>query len=214
MDNLEFLSIKFESALQAGNRRQALRILHQACEIHLVDSSFDRKGGHCPSGPTDGAPLFDLTFNEIYPDDVYAPDRMRQYGVAPQAEASAIVMALIRNCEAEPNRQITIYRAVDRAEAASSTGRILPGTWVTPIRAYAQTHGISNLKNDFVLQEQIAFARDIYTSGDNWIEWGFHPQESLPEIPPADKLLAVDLGDLIHSWRGLSTTSTPRARQS
>lgn len=213
MDALEELSAKFEIARQAGHRRRALQVLHRACEIELLDWGFDRDGGHSPSGPTDGAPLFDLTFNEIYPEDVYAPDRMRQYGIASQSVLNALVMPIIRSCEAEPNRQITIYRAVDRAEAASSPDRILPGTWVTPIREYALKHGASNLKNDFVLQEQAVCARDIYTSGDNWIEWGFHPQETLPELPRPSQADRFTLDDLVQAWRSLSAINAHRPKQ-
>lgn len=212
MDDLDSLSIKFAIAFQAGKRRQALQILHQACEVELIDSSFDREGAHCPSGPTDGAPLFDLTFNAIYPEDVYT-DRMRQYGVAPQAEASAQVMKLIRACEAEPNREIIIYRTAYRSEADHPTRQIKPGAWVTPIRAYAEQHGLANLKNDFVLQTQLVAARDIFTSGDNWLEWGYHPQIALPEIPAADASRSIDLHELVRYWRAESTSSTARERQ-
>ena len=66
--------------------------------------SEDYKGEHQSAGK-EGAPLHDLTHNEVYPKDYY--DRWYEY--ARDEKDAALIVNGYRN---KPNKPITIYRAV------------------------------------------------------------------------------------------------------
>lgn len=53
------------------------------------------------------------------------------------------------------------------------------GDWVTPFRSYAVEHGQSNLggAGKYEIVKRKVRARDIYTAGDSWAEWGYDPEE-------------------------------------
>jgi hypothetical protein len=49
------------------------------------------------------------------------------------------------------------------------------GDWVTPIRKYAEDHGKSALRNQYKVVSKLVKARDVFTAGDSWLEWGYDP---------------------------------------
>jgi hypothetical protein len=170
-------SKEYADAIASGAKRQALRILHRVLGIKEVDSGIERGGAHSPSGPESGDPIYDIS-RSVYPEDVYSFNGLRYYGTGYDAmdrEAYAIIKA----AEAHPNKPITVYRALEKDGPA----KILPGDWVTIVRAYAKDHGESALNGDYKIIKAQVYARDIYTSGDSWLEWGYHPQEYMPELP-------------------------------
>jgi hypothetical protein len=57
------------------------------------------------------------------------------------------------------------------------------GDWVTISRAYAKDHGESALNGKYKLISKTVLARDIYTAGDSFLEWGYDPQD--PNESPA-----------------------------
>jgi hypothetical protein len=187
-------SSKYTEAVASGQKRKALRILHDAIGIKDVDTSVDRNGAHSPSGPEDGSPLYDVTREGTYPEDVYSSNGLRYYGTGADAMDQE-AYRLISRSEAHPNMPIKVYRAVYKNES----NKIEPGAWVTPIRAYAKEHGDSALKGDYKIISKLVHARDIFTSGDSWLEWGYHPQPFKPELPKGD-LKNASLSDRISSW--------------
>jgi len=60
---------------------------------------------------------------------------------------------------------------------------INPGDWVTPFRSYAVEHGQSHLGGEgkYEIVKRKVRARDIYTAGDSWAEWGYDPEEESVE---------------------------------
>jgi len=70
-------------------------------------------GEHEAPGPTDGAPLHDLTINGIYPPDVYTMslgDVVRHYGHGEVGDTQCFSLTLgLRN---KPKSKVKIYRAV------------------------------------------------------------------------------------------------------
>jgi hypothetical protein len=54
--------------------------------------------------------------------------------------------------------------------------KITPGDWVTPIRAYAVMHGDGALNGDYQIIKKRVKAKDVYTAGDSWLEWGYDPE--------------------------------------
>jgi hypothetical protein len=80
---------------------------------------------------------------------------------------------VILETEGQPNKLVTVYRAVEK----DGGGKIIPGDWVTTVRQYAKEHGESNISGGYkILKEQVR-ARDLFTSGDSFLEYGYHPQE-------------------------------------
>jgi hypothetical protein len=49
------------------------------------------------------------------------------------------------------------------------------GDWVTPIRKYAEDHGKSALRNQYKVVSKLVKAKDVFTAGDSWLEWGYDP---------------------------------------
>lgn len=77
-------------------------------------SAKDYGGEHRPPGPSDGAPLHDLTGGgNIYPDDIYGPNAAQYYGHFGGGDAmDAQTIAIIQSFKGKPNAKVTIYRAV------------------------------------------------------------------------------------------------------
>ena len=69
----------------------------------------DYRGEHRGPGK-EGAPLHDLTHNGVYPKDVYSSKGRQYYGAGDEFDQDAF--AFIQDYHNNPNRKITIYRAV------------------------------------------------------------------------------------------------------
>ena len=157
--------------------RAALKNLHKEQGVTYKDWSFERGGAHTPAGPNSGSPAFDVTMNGTYPDDFYGVNGLRYYGTGYDALDAETYMSL-QKLAGRPNHPITVYRAVEK----DAKGKINPGDWVTTSRAYAKEHGQSALGGNFKIVKSTVYAKDIWTSGDSMLEWGYHPQGKVPEI--------------------------------
>lgn len=186
-------SAAYAEAINAGRRREALRILHRVAGITYKDSSIDRGGAHDAPSPDGGAPAWDVA-NGVYPGDVYGPNGLRYYGTG-EDRLDPEALAIIRRADGHPNATVTVYRAVPKDGAK----KIGPGDWVTTVRQYAKDHGESALKGDYRILKSTVHARDIFTAGDSWLEWGYHPQSFLPEIPKGAAKNSP-LQDRLDSW--------------
>lgn len=116
----------------------------------------------------DGAPLHDLTLNDVYPSDVYSSLRDYADGIAADAES----MSVIKSMKGKPDGKVTIYRAVP-----PKVKDIRPGDWVAVSQTYAKDHA-HNLegpgKHGKVIK-LIVKASDLYTDGNSFNEWGYNP---------------------------------------
>lgn len=171
-DALKALDAEYAKAVAAGDTAQAQRLVLRAAGIEKKASNIERGGAHAPADVESGAPAYDLTDNGIYPKDIYAPEGFRYYstGNAPlDAEAYSIVSAL-RN---HPNKVVRVYRAIEKDAKVT----IQPGDWVTTVKKYAQEHGEGALNGEYKVISKVVKAKDIYTSGDSWLEWGYQPQD-------------------------------------
>lgn len=127
-----------------------------------------------------GSPLYDVTANGHYPEDVYSHQGLRYYGTGEQS-MDAQAHALITRMRGRPNGTLEVYRAVPKGVS----GKIARGDWVTPIRAYAVEHGQGALGGDYKIQKMTVRPRDLFTNGDSWLEWGYDPQPYDPESDAA-----------------------------
>ena len=155
----------------------------------------DYRGEHQAPGKEGGAPLYDLTAEGMYPEDVYGPNGMRYY--APEEpEAFSRCMAY----KGRPNKVLTVYRAVP---ADLVRPKITPGDWVAITPAYAREHGRSHLQGAFKVITKTVYARDVYTEGNSLDEWGYDPQPFVSTAQEAE----------IRARLGMKTVSEIRAIQ-
>jgi len=166
---------QFMNYIKTRQRHKALQMIYDLRGIKYVDSTIDRNGAHSPSGPDEGAPLWNLT--AVYPDDVYSANGLRYYATG-EERFDGIAYNIIQLYKGYPNKTVTIYRAI----ASDDVNKIRPGDWVTTVRAYAKDHGETSLNGKYKIINKTVYARDLFTSGDSWLEYGYHPQAPLPTL--------------------------------
>lgn len=141
----------------------------------VLNQGVDEYGmRHRPLQPEDSAPLHDLTGGgEIYPADVYSKDGPNLYRTGyPELDAEAFRIA--NKVKAQPDAEVTIYRAVP---ATAEGDAINPGDWVTLTKGYAKTHGESLGKEYKILSMKVR-ADEVFTPGDSIHEWGYWPRDT------------------------------------
>jgi|GEM_PF-2721259 len=177
-----------------SEKREVIKKWKKDTGYKQVDSSFKRGGKqdslHSPSDPESGSPLYDLTENGTYPDDVYSYNGLRYYGTG-EDRMDAKAYGIISDAEGSPIKQVRVYRAVEKTDPQ----KIIPGDWVTTVRAYAKDHGDSTLKGGYKIISKKVTAKDIFTSGDSWLEFGYHPQPAIHR-----KVYTKNLTHLINLW--------------
>ena len=139
--------------------------------------SEDYKGSHEAPGPDFGAPMHDVTANEMYPKDFY--DNPHHYVSSGGETGAHQSLSAVQFAKNQPRRPITVYRAVPKS---APRGGINPGDWVTPSRQYALEHGRSNLNGEFKIRSTVAKAGHLWNDANSINEWGYHPNVELP--PP------------------------------
>jgi hypothetical protein len=126
-------------------------------------------GSHSAPNPESGDPMHDVT-QKIYPDDFYGPNGHRYYGSGDD-KIDADSYFQISSAKGRPYSKVTIYRAVPK-----NIKDINSGDWVTINRQYAKDHGESTLRGEYKILKKTVRARDIFTNGDSFHEWGYWPQ--------------------------------------
>jgi len=170
--------LKNKARISREERRELLRDYKKRTGYEEVGSSIERgQGIHSPSGPEDGSPLYDVSDNGIYPEDIYSMNGLRYYSTG-EDRLDGQAHDKILSFEGSPNKLIKVYRSVEKDGAK----KIIPGDWVTTVRGYAKEHGDANIQEGYKILSKEVHARDIYTSGDSWLEWGYHPQEKVDNI--------------------------------
>lgn len=133
----------------------------------------DYRDSHTAPDAESGVPLHDMMAdgNKVYPDDFYGPQGMNYYGTGDD-DADRAAYQIIKKLRGEPDAMVTIYRAVPSQYADQA---INPGDWVGITKAYAQDHGDSRFDGDFAILESKVPARELFTNGDSFLEWGWSP---------------------------------------
>lgn len=183
------LETEYSAAVSGGKRRAVIKMLEQAAGVEEVDASFDRDGAHDAPGPGAGSPIYDVTRDGTYPEDFYGPNGLKWYGAGDDTDGPAY--AIIKGLEAAPNRPVKIYRAVPKDGAK----KIVGGDWVATVRQYAKDHGEAALGGDYKILSMTVSARDLFTSGDSFAEYGYHPQPFKPEFPKSEAAKARTLAE-------------------
>ncbi len=147
----------------------AAHATHWRSQAVIEDAADAYQSHDAPSmGEGGGSPLHNVV--GAYPEDVYSGEGLRYYSTGHRLDPQGY--SLVQSYRNRPNRAITVYRAVPK----NVQGGINPGDWVTPIRAYATEHGNDNLMRNFRIVSKLVHARDLFTSGNSWLEWGYDPQ--------------------------------------
>lgn len=122
------------------------------------------QGSHTAPDSGQGAPLHDLSSNEIFPDDVYSAQGLRYYGNGSQEDAESYRIAMTYHNK--PNALVTIYRSVPDA---------LKGL----------QKKISTLeKQKAMYMSRGKIPSDAgYLTGTQWYEWACAELEKLEALP-------------------------------
>lgn len=126
---------------------------------------------HRPASPEYGAPLYNLTADGFYPEDVYSPQGVQYFGTNYDDQFIHQLVVAARN---QPDYPVRIYRTIP----SSADPVINAGDWVTPSRVYAQ-HMVDSWQpggeEGAQIVEMTVPAKNLYTNADSWDEWGYWP---------------------------------------
>ena len=141
-----------------------------------LGGQFDWRMNHRPGGPGDeeegtAAPAHDLT--QVYPSDIY--DKPHYYSTGDK-QVDRDVMGVLHRIRGNPDAEVEIHRSLPPEHADKG---IQPGDWVTVSRKYAEGHGMhpDDPFQDWPVVSRTVRAGDIWTSGDSYAEWGWHPSD-------------------------------------
>ena len=76
----------------------------------LYENDSEYRGQHTAPDKENGAPLYDLTINGIYPDDIYSSKAKNYYGTG--SSYDSLTINIIQSYKGKKKKAITIYRAV------------------------------------------------------------------------------------------------------
>ena len=132
----------------------------------------------------DGARLDDMTGGgEYFPSDIYT-DGLRLYG-NPRSEADRESYAQILEARGNPEKEVTIYRAVPNDESITT---INAGDFVTLSRAYAEMHGASGYGRDGTdagkILSKTVKVKDLLSDGNDLNEFGYFPDYTSSTTKP------------------------------
>jgi len=202
-----------ERYISETGRPVPLRVVTKKGPQRHPQSTFTAgyRGAHTAPDREFGASLDDMA--RIYPEDVYSKDAVRIYGVGGPdwRNLDKKAAALIQDFKGNPNRTITIYRAVPKDAPAG----INVGDWVTPLREYADLHGKGRFGDGaYRIDELKVRAGDIFTDGNSWFEWGYDPRPVRKPYPEklltaaarmkSDMIGAIRAGNIVEVRRGTS----------
>ena len=200
-----------------GESTRAAREFYGIPRRSVLGSAFPPpgyQGDHGAPHASTGSPLHDLTANGTYPDDVYSRNGLQYYGTGYFA-LDRLAYALILRLRGKPDGLATVYRAVPSSVPAGSP--INPRDWVTTVRQYAVDHGEGPLDGDYRLLQAKVRARDLFTNGDSWLEWGYDPQQpaaGLGETPRQVAALYVARGGAYYGLPGVDPWDEARDARS
>jgi len=132
----------------------------------------DYRGSH--AAPTnDGycSPLYDVTLNGTYPEDVYSHNAARYYGDGFSYDNQSA--SIIQSLRGKPNAPVAIYRAIPAKDIEEMS--INPGDWVSINKRYAINHGQRQFDKEYKILSLTVRAKDVWTDGNSLHEQGYDP---------------------------------------
>jgi len=165
-----------------------------------VMAATEYRGEHGAPDADSGSPLHDVTANGTYPKDFYGPNGLRYYAAGHEGTLDADTYRKIFMLKDKPDAMVPVWRAMPwegkgKDPVTRSGSNINPGDWVAISRQYALDHGESALNGNYSLAKKMVPARELFTAGDSFHEWGWSPKEAT-EKP------AGTLSDFITAYHG------------
>lgn len=152
---------------------QLTRMARDSFGVNFSIMPDDYRMNHRAPNPDENAPLHELTENGIYPDDVYSSNGVRYYGVNYSVPGEDYkTQRILKSLRGEPDAEVTIFRSVP-----VGVDKINPGDWVALTKTYAENHGL-HIGGDNTVISATVKAKELYTNGDSWSEWGYWPEDA------------------------------------
>jgi hypothetical protein len=157
------------------------------------------RGEHTAPGKDD-APLWDLTMNGVYPDDVYSAQGSRYYGIGDGSDS--VSWGVVKSVRGKPRASVKIYRAVPWTKSREETLADLRGQMkyitkhgkVPP--SVVTTKGSSEYYGE--LSSQVAELEGQSEEFDSAEKLKINPGDWVA----IDRQYAVDHGDAVLGGRG------------
>lgn len=163
---------ELEEAYQAGRRAglpEGHTPMDRAKLMGYEDMPVDYRMEHqAPTRDVDdyNAPLFKM--DSVYPDDIYSNKARQYYGDGfPTADAQSL--AKINLSRSQPEKMVTVFRAVPNEVKANTLNN---GDWVTLSESYAKQHG-ERFDGGYKIIEERVPAKTLYSDGNSINEFGF-----------------------------------------
>lgn len=141
-------------------------------------------GQHEAPDMESGSPLHDVTL-KTYPKDFYGPSGFQYYNPANEGGMDWSAYNKIVGLKDQPDQMVTAYRAIpwdgpppgySLNSGGPAGGMINPGDWVAINRDYAKMHGESALNGNYAIVTKKIPAKQLFTNGDSFHEWGWDPR--------------------------------------
>ncbi len=127
---------------------------------------MDHKAPNASDGYSNSMDNIDASYGSD--GSIYSANAVYYYGEGRAYDSKAI--AIIRSAKNNPDKIITVYRAVPKSIEDT---RMRNGDWVAIVKEYAHEHGDRVLDGDYRIIENKAPAKYLYSNGDSINEWGF-----------------------------------------
>lgn len=167
-NNMRMLSASAQALMENGFvfKRKGLR------------NNPDYQGSHQPPSPDYGSPLYDLTLNGTYPNDVYSSNGRTYYGDVFGADKKA--WEKVKVCHNNPECKVTIYRTIPKSVPANKQ-KIYDGDWVSLDLKYTIDHAEREFgRNNYVVLSAKVKAKELFTDGNSLAEWGWWSANNMP----------------------------------
>jgi hypothetical protein len=151
-----------------------------------VQQRVQYRVNHTAPRPEGANSLDNIT--DVFPEDIYGEQGVRYYGTG-DIKADKRVIKIIKAMRGNPEKEVTIYRAVPKDITTVNSG-----DWVTLDKEYAEQHGYdpNDSSKDMPVISKKVKAKELFTDGNSIFEWGYHPSEGVETKPTVFNLDAKD----------------------
>ena len=132
-------------------------------DLLKYSSEEDYRGHHKAPDKESNSPLYDVTLNETYPEDIYSSNGARYYGDGLPTDNLSV--SIIQQARGKPNYRVKIYRAVP--DINQEVNKKIKE--IQKIISYYNKFNFFPAGNEFVDEVYHKYSNDLYTKY-NWDE--------------------------------------------
>lgn len=160
------VDMEYFAAIANGDMQRVQQMVDDYAAERGYERADDYRIYHtAPVNDGFNAPIYDLT--RIYPDDVYSANGVQYYGGRESYDSES--MSALRSVKGQPDKLITIYRAVPNALKETA---VRNGDWVSVSKSYAELHGKAHLDGYKIISNRVP-AKHVYTDANSLNEQGY-----------------------------------------